>query len=86
MSANENESTNTSNMHKCQITIPGWQNTREHENYILKHFQGGSVTLGCNVKEAGRPPASSFLWSVSPDDEEDGDINDSGDDDDYNFQ
>ena len=28
-------------------------------------IQGGSVTLGCSVKEAGRPPASSFLWSVS---------------------
>ena len=85
MSANENESTNTSNMHKCQITIP--QNTREisTRKLYLKHFQGGSVTLGCNVKEAGRPPASSFLWSVSPDDDEDGDINDSGDDD-YNFQ
>ena len=41
------------------------------------------MTLGCNVKEAGRPPASSFLWSVSSDDNEDGDINDSGDDD-YN--
>ena len=23
------------------------------------------MTLGCSVKEAGRPPASSFLWSVS---------------------
>ena len=62
--------------------IPG---KYQQKNYTLKHFQGGSVTLGCNVKEAGRPPASSFLWSVSADDDEDGDINDSGDDD-YNFQ
>ena len=28
-----------------------------------KYIQGGSVTLACDLKEPGRPPASSFIWS-----------------------
>ena len=38
------------------------------------------MTLGCSVKEAGRPPASSFLWSVSQEDD-DHDHEDHGGDD-----
>ena len=29
----------------------------------VKCIQGGSVTLACDLKEPGRPPASSFIWS-----------------------
>ena len=34
------------------------------------------MTLGCTAKEAGRPSASSFIWSVSQEDGDDGDNKD----------
>ena len=46
------------------------------QTQIQNYFQGGSVTLGCSVKEAGRPPASSFIWSVCQEDDDDDDLDD----------